>query len=133
VVPYYTSLLPLKCLYITVKVIWSRDLFIFPQQVDSKATLGVGGIVIVLMAVGSALGIFGYAGVTTTLLTIEVSGAYTKMDAKIVRSGDLQGCEMLRITQLDNLLTDGGTVISPMHRPRSTPQKLFSASVTHFC
>jgi hypothetical protein len=40
--------------------------------VDSKVTLGIGGIVIVLMAVGCALGIFGYAGVTTTLLTIEV-------------------------------------------------------------
>jgi hypothetical protein len=44
------------------------------MQVDSKVTLGVGGIVIVLMAVACALGIFGYAGVTTTLLTIEVSG-----------------------------------------------------------
>ncbi|KAJ4438122.1 hypothetical protein ANN_14061 [Periplaneta americana] len=40
--------------------------------VDSKITLGVGGILIVLMAVVCALGIFGYAGVTTTLLTIEV-------------------------------------------------------------
>jgi hypothetical protein len=46
--------------------------------VDSKVTLGVGGIVIVLMAVGCALGVFGYAGVTTTLLTIEVSGTYTQ-------------------------------------------------------
>jgi hypothetical protein len=36
-------------------------------------TLGVGGIVIVLMAVVCALGIFGYAGVKTTLLTVEVS------------------------------------------------------------
>jgi len=41
-------------------------------QVDSKMTLGVGGILIVLMAVVCSLGIFGYAGVTTTLLTIEV-------------------------------------------------------------
>jgi len=40
--------------------------------VDSKITLGVGGIVIVLMAVVCSLGIFGYAGVATTLLTIEV-------------------------------------------------------------
>jgi hypothetical protein len=48
-------------------------------------TLGIGGIVIVLMAVGCALGIFGYAGVTTTLLTIEVRGTYNKMDARIVR------------------------------------------------
>nr|CAD7409445.1 unnamed protein product [Timema cristinae] len=41
-------------------------------MVDSKITLGVGGIVIVLMAVVSAIGIFGYCGVVTTLLTIEV-------------------------------------------------------------
>jgi hypothetical protein len=36
---------------------------------------------------------------------------------------------------LDNqLTTDGGKVISLMHRPRSTPQKYyFSASGTHFC
>jgi Niemann-Pick C1 protein len=40
--------------------------------VDSKVTIGVGGIVIVLAAVACSLGIFGYAGVTTTLLTIEV-------------------------------------------------------------
>lgn len=40
--------------------------------VDSKVTIGVGGIVIVLAAVVCSLGIFGYAGVTTTLLTIEV-------------------------------------------------------------
>ncbi|KAJ9578621.1 hypothetical protein L9F63_005111, partial [Diploptera punctata] len=40
--------------------------------VDSKVTLGVGGIAIVLIAVLCSLGIFGYAEVTTTLLTIEV-------------------------------------------------------------
>lgn len=40
--------------------------------VDSKVTIGIGGIVIVLAAVICSLGIFGYAGVTTTLLTIEV-------------------------------------------------------------
>jgi hypothetical protein len=29
---------------------------------------------------------------------------------------------------------DGGKVVSPTHRPRSTPQKhYFSASGTHFC
>jgi hypothetical protein len=38
----------------------------------------------------------------------------------------LQGCEMLRIPRcLDNRLTDGGEVVSPSHRPRSTPQKHF--------
>jgi hypothetical protein len=33
---------------------------------------------------------------------------------------------------LDNRLTDGGEVVSPTYRPRSTPQKHFSASGTHF-
>jgi hypothetical protein len=37
-------------------------------------------------------------------------------------------------TLLDNQLTDGGKVVSPMHRPRSTPQKHYLyASGTHFC
>jgi hypothetical protein len=42
---------------------------------------------------------------------------------------------MLRILHcLDNQLTDGGKVISPTHRPRSTLQKhCFSVSGTHFC
>jgi hypothetical protein len=40
----------------------------------------------------------------------------------------------LGYTGLDNRLTDGGTFVSPTHRPRSTPQKhYFSASGTHFC
>lgn len=39
---------------------------------DSKITLGVGGIVIVLCSVVCSLGLLGYVGVTTTLLTIEV-------------------------------------------------------------
>jgi hypothetical protein len=42
---------------------------------------------------------------------------------------------MLKITHcLDNRLRDGGNVVSPTHRPLSTPQKHdFSASGTHFC
>jgi hypothetical protein len=42
---------------------------------------------------------------------------------------------MLRIPHcLDNRLADGGKVVSPTHRPRSTPQKyFFSVSSTHFC
>jgi hypothetical protein len=40
---------------------------------------------------------------------------------------------MLRIPHcLDNRLTDDGEVISPTYRPRSTPQKQFPASGTHF-
>jgi hypothetical protein len=40
---------------------------------------------------------------------------------------------MLRILHcLNSRLTDGGKVVSPTHRPRSTPQKhYFSASGTH--
>jgi hypothetical protein len=35
---------------------------------------------------------------------------------------------------IDNQLTEGGIVVSPTHRPRSTPQKYyFSASGTNFC
>jgi hypothetical protein len=35
---------------------------------------------------------------------------------------------------MDNRLTDGCKVVSPMHRPRSPPQRhYFSASGTHFC
>jgi hypothetical protein len=48
--------------------------------------------------------------------------------------GGLQGCEMLRIPRcLDSRLTDGGVVVSITYRPRSTPQKHFSTSGTHFC
>ncbi|XP_076362116.1 NPC intracellular cholesterol transporter 1-like isoform X2 [Tachypleus tridentatus] len=40
--------------------------------VNSKVTLGLGGVVIVLLSVTSSLGIFSYAGVPATLLIIEV-------------------------------------------------------------
>ncbi|KAG8224722.1 hypothetical protein J437_LFUL004892, partial [Ladona fulva] len=40
--------------------------------VDSKVTLGLGGILIVIISVVSSLGFFGYVGVPTTLLTVEV-------------------------------------------------------------
>lgn len=41
-------------------------------QLESKVTLAVGGIVIVLASVLCSLGIFGYIGLSTTMLTIEV-------------------------------------------------------------
>jgi len=44
----------------------------FYIQLDSKITLAVGGIAIVLISVVCSLGVFGYAGVATTMLTIEV-------------------------------------------------------------
>jgi hypothetical protein len=41
---------------------------------------------------------------------------------------------MFRIPRcLEDRLTDGGMVVSPTHRPRSTRQKYFSAYGTHFC
>jgi hypothetical protein len=53
----------------------------------------------------------------------------------VTARGGLQACEMSTLPHwLDNRLTDGGKVVSPTHRPRSTPQKhSFSASGTHFC
>lgn len=42
-------------------------------QANSKIMLSVGGVVIVIASVACSLGIFGYVGVPTTLLTIEVS------------------------------------------------------------
>jgi hypothetical protein len=47
--------------------------------------------------------------------------------------GGLWGCEMLRIPYcLDNRITDGGKVVSPMHLPHSTLHKYyFSAFDTH--
>lgn len=41
-------------------------------MLDSKIILGVGGIVVVLCSVGCSLGLCGYIGIPTTLLTIEV-------------------------------------------------------------
>lgn len=39
---------------------------------ESKITLAIGGIVIVLLSVVCSLGVFGYIGVATTMLTVEV-------------------------------------------------------------
>lgn len=43
-----------------------------PAQVDSKISLGVAGILIVLGSVSSSLGIFCYMGIPLTLIVIEV-------------------------------------------------------------
>lgn len=45
---------------------------ISPLKVESKIILAVGGIIIVLVSVFCSLGFFGYLGVETTMLTIEV-------------------------------------------------------------
>lgn len=39
---------------------------------DSKISLGIAGILIVLSSVSSSLGIFSYAGIPLTLIVIEV-------------------------------------------------------------
>ncbi|CAL1681672.1 unnamed protein product [Lasius platythorax] len=39
---------------------------------ESRIVLSIGGIIVVIASVACSLGIFGYAGVSTTLLTIEV-------------------------------------------------------------
>jgi hypothetical protein len=69
----------------------------------------------------------------STILQIEVK---SKSEAiPVTGCGGLYGYEMLRIPHLlDNRHKDGGKVVSPTHRPRSTPQEhYFSASGTHFC
>lgn len=41
-------------------------------QVDSKISLGIAGILIVLSSVACSLGIFSYVGIPLTLIVIEV-------------------------------------------------------------
>lgn len=47
-------------------------MFGFVSQIDSKITLGLGGVTIVLVSVACSVGIFGYIGVPATLIIIEV-------------------------------------------------------------
>lgn len=39
---------------------------------DSKITLGIGGVIIVLLSVVASIGFYGYVGVPATLIIIEV-------------------------------------------------------------
>jgi hypothetical protein len=59
-----------------------------------------------------------------------VTISHLPLSYPVTGRGGLEGCEMLRIPHcLDGRLTDGGKVVSPMYRPRYTPQKhYFSAS-----
>ena len=43
-----------------------------PFQISSKTSLGLAGVVIVLLSVSSSLGLFSYCGVAATLIIIEV-------------------------------------------------------------
>ena len=40
--------------------------------VESKVTLGIGGVIIVLLSVGASIGIFGFIGVPATLIIFEI-------------------------------------------------------------
>lgn len=48
-------------------------------QANSKIILSVGGVIIVIASVACTLGVFGYIGVPTTLLTIEVCKKHLKI------------------------------------------------------
>lgn len=48
-------------------------------QANSKIILSVGGVIIVIASVACTLGVFGYIGVPTTLLTIEVCKKHFKI------------------------------------------------------
>ena len=45
---------------------WKRIL------IDSKVTLGLGGVLIVLISVSASVGIYGFIGIPATLIIIEV-------------------------------------------------------------
>jgi len=41
-------------------------------QIESKVTLGVGGVIIVLLSVCASVGLFGFLGVPATLIIFEI-------------------------------------------------------------
>ncbi len=43
-----------------------------PFQVDSKVTLGLGGIGVILLSVFASMGVYAFVGIPTTLIIIEV-------------------------------------------------------------
>lgn len=50
----------------------ARRLSLIPLQVDSKATLGLGGVAVVLGAVMASMGFFSYLGVPSSLVILQV-------------------------------------------------------------
>lgn len=50
----------------------SPELSLIPLQVDSKVTLGLGGVAVVLGAVMAAMGFFSYLGVPSSLVILQV-------------------------------------------------------------
>lgn len=49
------------------------NLYFCCLKLESKITLAIGGIAVVLSSVFCSLGFFGYLGIQTTMLTIEVN------------------------------------------------------------
>ena len=41
-------------------------------MLESKVTLGLGGVLIVLLSVGASVGVFGFVGVKATLIIFEI-------------------------------------------------------------
>ncbi|XP_065341040.1 NPC intracellular cholesterol transporter 1 homolog 1b-like [Cloeon dipterum] len=68
----YTVLISYLVMFVYISIALGRIRSIKTIPIDSKVTLAVGGILVVLISVACSLGIFGYAGVPTTLLVIEV-------------------------------------------------------------
>lgn len=50
----------------------ARRLSLIPLQVDSKATLGLGGVAVVLGAVMASMGFLSYLGVPSSLVILQV-------------------------------------------------------------
>jgi Niemann-Pick C1 protein len=61
-----------KCLFFQIENLKEySDVLLL--QIDSKVTLGLGGVLIVLASVACSVGLFGFVGVPATLIIIEVS------------------------------------------------------------
>lgn len=57
---------------LTIYVIEDSVIKFIIAQIHSKISLALGGIIVVISSVACSLGIFGYVGLATTMLTIEV-------------------------------------------------------------
>lgn len=75
-------------------------------QVDSKISLGISGILIVLGSVSSSLGIFSYIGIPLTLIVIEVIPFLVLavgVDNIFIIVQTLQVCSLFRNNPQDSL------------------------------
>lgn len=62
-----------QCLFFQIENVLVLRSDVCLLQIDSKVTLGLGGVLIVLASVGCSVGLFGFVGVPATLIIIEVS------------------------------------------------------------